>query len=96
MALAIGAPVARSQSRVVSRWLVTPTAARSRGAMPSLAIAAETTPDTLAQISMASCSTQPGRGKICRCSTWARSATAPAASKIMQREEVVPWSMAAM
>ena len=95
-ALAIGSPVARSQSRVVSRWLVMPTAARSPGPIPSDAIASPTTASTLRQISSASCSTQPGRGKICRCSRPARAATCPAASKIMQRDEVVPWSMEAM
>ena len=44
----------------------------------------------------ASCSTQPGRGKICRCSRWSTATIAPAASKTMHRDEVVPWSMAAM
>ncbi len=96
MALAMGAPVALFQIRVVSRWLVMPTAARSAGPIPIRAMAAATTPLTLAQISRASCSTQPGRGKIWRCSFWAMATMAPLASKMMQREDVVPWSMAAM
>ena len=95
MALWIGRPVVRSQSTVVSRWLVTPTAARSRAVILALARAPATTVCTLAQISSASCSTQPGRGKICRCSFCSTPTIDPAASKTMQREEVVPWSMAA-
>ena len=44
------------------------------------------------QISMASCSTQPGFGKICRNSFWAEAQIVPARSNKMQRELVVPWS----
>ena len=46
------------------------------------------------QISIASCSTQPGFGKICSCSFWSIATTAPAWSKIMKRVLVVPWSRA--
>ena len=90
-----GRPVARSQTTVVSRWLVMPTAARPAGPVPADRSASETTCWTLSQISSASCSTQPGRGKICRCSRWATATISPARSKTMHREEVVPWSMAA-
>src|SRR5205823_1775974 len=62
MARATGDPLSRSQRTVVSRWLVTPTAARSDGATPAAARASGTTAATERQISSASCSTQPGRG----------------------------------
>src|SRR5690606_21340378 len=86
-----GWPVARSHTSVVSRWLVMPTA--TGVAEPS---ASATTASTLVQISSASCSTQPGRGKIWRCSRWATDTIWPAESKTLQRLEVVPWSIAAM
>ncbi len=62
MALAIGLPLAFSQTSVVSRWLVMPTAATSAALTPALASAPAITASTLVQISSASCSTQPGRG----------------------------------
>ena len=46
------------------------------------------------QISAASCSTQPGLGKICRNSFWAVATREPRRSKTMARELVVPWSSA--
>ena len=49
----------------------------------------------LAQISFASCSTQPARGKICSCSFWSTATTRPSRLKIMHRVDVVPWSTAA-
>ena len=64
--------------------------------MPALAMAPATTSWTLVQISVASCSTQPGFGKICSCSFWSTETMRPSWSKTMQRLEVVPWSMAAM
>ena len=52
---------------VVSRWLVMPIAARSaRAEAGPVERVAGRTACTLSQISAASCSTQPGRGKICR------------------------------
>ena len=78
MALASGTPVARSHSSVVSRWLVMPTAAMSRPAMRAFAITACSTPDCDAQISIGSCSTQPGLGKIWPNSACALATTAPA------------------
>ncbi len=62
---------------------------------PALASAPATTACTLDQISVASCSTQPGFGKIWRCSRWSTATIAPCWSKTMQRLEVVPWSIAA-
>ncbi len=64
MAFATGRPVARSQSTVVSRWLVMPRATMSCTPMPALAIASCSTPDCVAQISIGSCSTHPGCGKM--------------------------------
>ena len=64
MALAMGSPVALSQITVVSRWLVMPMAATSAAVTPSLLIALRDTSSVVSQISMASCSTQPGLGKI--------------------------------
>ena len=48
------------------------------------------------QISFASCSTQPGLGKIWRNSFWATAMIEPRLSKTMARELVVPWSRARM
>ena len=81
---------------VVSRWLVMPMALTSSRVMPAFSMAPATTSWTLVQISAASCSTQPGFGKICSCSFWSTETIRPSRSKTMQRLEVVPWSMAAM
>ena len=85
-----GVPVSRSQTRVVSRWLVMPTAAICSAVISSTASASWITNRTHSQISSASCSTQPGRGKICRCSRCATETMVPDASKTMQRDDVVP------
>lgn len=95
-ALWTGSPVALSHSNVVSRWLVMPMAFTSAEVMPALVMALSTTSWTLVQISAASCSTHPGFGKICSCSFWSTETIRPSLSNTMQREEVVPWSMAAM
>ncbi|CAM5476998.1 hypothetical protein SFUMM280S_01090 [Streptomyces fumanus] len=95
IALCTGLPVVRSHRTVVSRWLVMPSALSCPARNPALASAPATTARTLAQISVASCSTQPGRGKIWRCSRWSTATTAPPRSKMMQRLDVVPWSIAA-
>jgi len=60
MALPIGAPVARSHSMVVSRWLVMPMAATSTPGRA--AIASPATCSCVAAISRGSCSTHPGCG----------------------------------
>src|SRR3712207_6381281 len=72
-----------------------PTATTSEVPTLPRARAWPTTSRVLAQISLASCSTHPARGKICWCSFWPTETTAPSWSKIMQRVLVVPWSMAA-
>ncbi len=90
-----GRPVARSHSTVVSRWLVMPSAAIWPSSRPAPLTASASTASTFCQISSASCSTQPGLGKIWRCSRWATLMMLPAWSKTMHRLDVVPWSMAA-
>ena len=58
----LGLPVSRSQTIAVSRWLVMPMPASSRTSTPLWASASMRTPYWLDQISMGSCSTQPGFG----------------------------------
>ena len=60
MALYQGRPVFGFQTTVVSRWLVTPMAARSAAVMLALRIARAITSSVRAAISSGSCSTQPG------------------------------------
>ncbi|CAM5653208.1 hypothetical protein STENM223S_05501 [Streptomyces tendae] len=62
---------------------------------PASASAPATTACTLDQISVASVLTQPGFGKIWRCSRWSTATIAPCSLKTMQRLEAVPWSIAA-
>ena len=62
MALAIGVPVCRSHSTVVSRWLVMPAATISLACTPAFSSASRATSHWLAKISFGSCSTQPGCG----------------------------------
>ncbi|EWS52564.1 hypothetical protein X551_04650 [Methylibium sp. T29] len=62
MALAIGRPLARSHSSVVSRWLVIPMAAMSDAVNPAWASASRAVASWVSQISIGSCSTQPGCG----------------------------------
>ncbi len=78
MALWTGLPVAFSQTTVVSRWLVMPIAARSLAWMPAFLSAPSMTAWLRCQISIASCSTHPGFGKICSCSFWSMPFTCPA------------------
>jgi hypothetical protein len=68
IALYTGLPVAFSQTTAVSRWFVIPIAVRSDAATPPLSIAPRITAWVRAQISIGSCSTQPGLGQICSCS----------------------------
>jgi hypothetical protein len=72
-----------------------PIAATSLGFSPPLRSAPAITVCVLRQISIASCSTQPGRGKICSCSRCASATMRVDSSKMMQRVLLVPWSMAA-
>ena len=59
---AIGSSVRRFHSTSVSRWLVMPIAATSRALAPAALSASRALCWTAAQISLGSCSTQPGRG----------------------------------
>ncbi len=95
IALCTGAPLSRSHTMVDSRWLAMPRATRSEGCSDALSSAPCTTSTTLRQISSGSCSTHPGRGKICSCSFWAIDTMRAERSKTMQREDAVPWSIAA-
>ena len=92
----MGSPVTLSQTMAVSRWLVMPMAAMSTAVAPIFCMASTATPSCVAQISFASCSTQPGFGKYwgnSRCETLHIS---PLSLKRMQRLEVVPASRAMM
>ena len=96
MAGAIGSPVARSQTTVVSRWLVIPMATMSLAVKPALAKTSRATASWLRQISLASCSTHPGCGKCWANSCCAVPRTMPWRSNSSARELVVPWSRARM
>src|SRR3954447_2618405 len=91
-ALCTGTPVSRSHSTVVSRWLVMPSATMSETVSCTLASASEITNWTLRQICSASCSTCPGRGKMCSCSIWLTETMRAPRSKTMHRDDAVPWS----
>ena len=91
---ATGWPVARSHSTTVSRWLVMPTAARSRGAASARASTSAMVTACDTQISLASCSTQPGCGKNWVNSRCALATMLPSRSNRIERELVVPWSSA--
>ena len=75
---ATGRPVARSQSTVVSRWFVMPTATRSSTVARARASTSAMVAAWVAQISSASCSTQPERGKCWVNSRCAVATIAPA------------------
>ena len=62
MALQIGAPVARFHTTVVSRWFVIPMARMSAAFSLALASASCAVASCVPQISIGSCSTQPGCG----------------------------------
>ncbi len=94
IALWIGSPLWRSQTMVVSRWLVMPTAISSSSGTPLERSASRATSRWVLKISFASCSTQPGCGKICWNSRCATDFGAPFSSKRIARELVVPWSSA--
>ena len=96
MAFAMGLPVWRSHSSVVSRWLVMPMAAILAAVSLAFFSAALAVASWVFQMAPASCSTQPGLGKICGNSFYATAFTRPARSKTMARELGVPWSSARM
>ncbi len=89
-----GRPVARSQTTVVSRWLAMPRATTSPALDAASRSAWAAVRWVFAQISIGSCSTQPGRGNHCRCSRWRTDTIRPPRSKTMDRVDVVPWSTA--
>jgi hypothetical protein len=60
-----GSPLSRSHATTVSRWFVIPMPASERPSMPAESSASLATARVTSQISLASCSTQPGRGKCC-------------------------------
>jgi hypothetical protein len=62
IALKTGSPLLRSQTTVVSRWLVTPSAAMSSALAPALLRTPSITSRERCQISAGSCSTNPGCG----------------------------------
>src|SRR5258706_591484 len=93
-ALWIGSPVCRSQTMVVSRWLVMPTPIRSVSERLSLRSTSRATSRWVLKRSIGSCSTQPGCGKIWRNSRCATDTGAPSWSNRIARELVVPWSRA--
>jgi hypothetical protein len=95
-ALYQGRPVRRSHTMAVSRWLVTPIAARSLVARPALVSALPMTVCVRSQISSGLCSTHPARGRIWSCSSWWLATGIPSWSKTMNRVLVVPWSTAPM
>ena len=90
MALKMGLPDARSQSSVVSRWLVMPMAAMSAASMPASAMAPPTDAPTLVQICSGSCSTHPGCGKCWANSTLFLPSVSPSRVTTMAVEPVVP------
>jgi hypothetical protein len=90
MAFAIGSPLWRSHTIVVSRWLVMPIAMTSARPTFALRSASRATSRCVAKISRGSCSTQPGCGKIWRNSRCAMATAPPAWSKTIARELVVP------
>ena len=94
MAFVTGIPLFLSQTMVVSRWLVIPTAAMCSAETPSWLIASAATLIWEDQICVGSCSTQPGFGKICGNSRCAMLQIFPFWSNRIHRELVVPWSSA--
>jgi hypothetical protein len=60
-----GSPVAGSQATIVSRWLVMPMASSWAPWIPASVSAWIDIRRVSSQIWLASCSTQPGRGKCC-------------------------------
>ena len=94
MALCTGLPVLRSQTSVVSRWLVMPMAAMSSVPTPAFSMAARQVAAVVAQRSDGSCSTQPLSGKCWGNSSCADATMVSVSSNRIARVEVVPWSMA--
>ena len=79
---------------VVSLWLVMPIPAISSPFMPNVVIASATTDASELQMSFGLCSTQPGFWKCCGNSFCEVAQMWPSWSKMIAREELVPWSRA--
>ena len=90
MARCTALPVARSQTTVVSRWLVIPIAAMSLAFRPAFSSASRQTVTVEVQMSSGSCSTQPEAGKCCGNSCCAVAAMEMSLRNTMAREDVVP------
>ena len=83
-----------SQTTVVSRWLVMPMAARSEASIRASASAVRITVAARSAISTGSCSTHPGRGRICWCSSWRLATGAPSVVEDHEAGAGGPWSIA--
>src|SRR5215213_3468641 len=94
MALYTGSWVSRFHTMVVSRWLVMPMVMTSLMVSPAFTMASAATLTCVYQISLGSCSTQPGLGYSCVNSFCAMETTDPFLSNTIARELVVPWSNA--
>jgi hypothetical protein len=94
MARCTGLPVRRSQTSVVSRWLVMPIAATSPAAASAMASACRAVASVVRHRSSGSCSTQPDAGKCCENSSCAEARIRCSRSNKIDRVDVVPWSMA--
>src|SRR5277367_5190837 len=94
MARWMALPVDRSQTTVVSRWLVIPIAAMSLAARPAFFSASRQVATVEFQMSSGLCSTQPEDGKCCGNPCCATPATERSLRNTVAREDVVPWSMA--
>ncbi len=82
----------RFHATTVSRWLVMPIAAID--SRPTRSTTSPSVARTASQISTASCSTQPGRGKCWVNSRYAATAGRPSAKTARLRMPVVPASIA--
>ena len=94
MALYTGLPVSRSQTTVVSRWLVMPMLSMSAGPNPFCTRSSVSAPSVDDRMSRGSCSTQPGCGNIWGKGFCTLPAMRPSRSMSTARDEVVPWSRA--
>jgi len=89
IASATGAPVARSQTIVVSRWLVIPSAA-IRAGPPTRSTTSRATASWVVQIASGSWVTWPGDGNRCSKGCWALATGRPSRPNAMARDVVVP------
>ena len=83
-----------SQIKIVSRWLVIPSAVRFEA--PTVSTTVFTAVSVACHISSASCSTQPGDGKCCGNSQYPREMISPISVTAIAVTPVVPASIASM